>query len=268
MINAAASVRRARAAIGSEFRQSGCLEAVYAWCGSPATRMPPGSFPSAIVAYRRTLGTPRLDWANAPAGAVHYWDGDPGHVALGTGNGRAVTTNAPQRVSSTRNGVKFALVGERTIPEIGRGRGRYLGWALDAFNNPISLAAPSGGSVTPIPIPEEDDVLTQQDKIDIAAMAANFLADREIAPGRKFWEIIRDADKLGEAIRDLPRAIVDRPVAGNVQLWQVLRALYERTPDAAAVAEISPEELGAAIARPEVAQALASAVLDVVKQRL
>lgn len=136
-INAKEMLSRARGAVGSEYRQSGCLEWVYAMAGRPRTGLPEGSFPTARAAKYRTLGALNKDASKAPAGAIHYWDGDPGHVAIGTGGARAISTNAAQRVSSTRSGVRYALIGERSIAELSQGRGAYAGWAANVFNQQL-----------------------------------------------------------------------------------------------------------------------------------
>lgn len=253
---AAAIAERARQAIGSEYRQSGCLEAVYAWCGSPDTDQPKGRYPSAIASYRETLDALdatvlRMDWREAPAGAIHYWDGNPGHVALGTGNGLAVTTNAPQRVSSTRNGVRFALVGEQTIDRISRGRGRYLGWALWAFDHTITLAATAGDD------PKEIDVtLTTKQAEQLDAIHNELTQRLPVLGGRK----------------DKPDTLLGYARRGENQSYWAMRAAQEAEKSADALGgQPAPAAPGTGITAAQLdtlANKVAGIVLDQLANRL
>lgn len=140
-INAHDMVKNALAARGSEYRQTGCLEWVYAMAGRPATGLPEGSFLTAKIAAARTIGGLNKDMSRVPLGAVIYWPGDPGHIAISTGNGNAVSTNAYNKVSSHQvvGGKRraMAVVDERTIAELSASRGAPLGWADDVFNQPL-----------------------------------------------------------------------------------------------------------------------------------
>ncbi len=280
MVDAAASVLRALAAVGTEYRQSGCLEAVYAWCGSPNTKQPKGRYLTAIASYRETVkavGQLRTDWRNAPAGAIHYWDGNPGHVALGTGRGMAVTTNAPQRVSSTRGGTRYARVGEQSVERIGQGRGRYLGWAMWAFDQHVTTpTAPAGGTTKPI---GDDDMTPEQDRKLTALYdlwAPGVAGRHHDGPG---WTSIKD---IAWRVRNLWDELLlgsegvkrDGSVAERVKwAWQnsdkLVKALGQpQAPAQAVTLDVTPEQLATALTRPEVAQALATALLDATKQRL
>ncbi len=192
-VTAASIVARALAMGGRNYPQDLCLTFTYECMGSPATGIPGGSFGSAVEAFSRLRSTPRLDWANAPAGAVHWWaakyPGDPGHVAPGIGGGRAVSTNAYQRATGTvyaqgkvRN---TATIGARTIPELSSGRGRYLGWTLEAFNNTITTTAPAGQTGTPIMATlDADDI----DNIKNAVIGA--LVDAKGSDGRNLFDSV------------------------------------------------------------------------------
>jgi len=70
--------------------------------------------------------------ANPPAGALVFWGGGAGHVAISTGNGNVVSTDYP----------RSGMVSKTSISSITNGWGKsYLGWSVPVFQGQVSTAA-------------------------------------------------------------------------------------------------------------------------------
>lgn len=80
---------------------------------------------------------------NPPAGALVFWGGGAGHVAISTGGGNVISTDYP----------RSGMVSKTSISSITNGWGKsYLGWSVPVFQGQVSQAAfnplnPLGGLV-------------------------------------------------------------------------------------------------------------------------
>ncbi len=105
------------------YSSSGYATAASHWAGIPPEDKHPGD-------------------ANPPAGALVFWGGNAGHVALSVGNGQVVSTDYP------RSGITSLT----TIDSITNSWGKsYLGWSAPVFQGQVSQAAfqttPIAGSI-------------------------------------------------------------------------------------------------------------------------
>lgn len=87
------------------YTSSGYTTAISHWNAIPANDKHPGD-------------------TNPPAGALVFWSGGAGHVALSTGNGGIISTDYP----------RSGMVSAASIDSISNGWGKsYLGWSVPVF---------------------------------------------------------------------------------------------------------------------------------------
>ena len=100
------------------YSSSGYATAISHWNAIPANEKHPGD-------------------NNPPPGALVFWSGNLGHVALSVGNGEVVSTDYPHS----------GMVSKTPISTITNGWGKsYLGWSVPVFQGQVSQAGfnPSG----------------------------------------------------------------------------------------------------------------------------
>jgi len=79
---------------------------------------------------------------NPPAGALVFWGGGSGHVALSTGGGNIVSTDYP----------RSGMVSATTISAISNGWGKsYLGWSAPVFQGQIGSTSNASFSIPGLP---------------------------------------------------------------------------------------------------------------------
>lgn len=132
------------------YSSSGYATAASHWAAIPTSEKHPGD-------------------ANPPAGALVFWGGGAGHVAISTGNGNVVSTDYP----------RSGITSETSISSISNGWGKsYLGWSVPVFQGQVSNASyqvnPAGGILGGSVGSTLLDYLTGKFGTDIKDMAERF----------------------------------------------------------------------------------------------
>lgn len=143
-----------------------------------------GPYASAYAAYLAS-DIVSTDSRKAPAGAIHFWDGEfrgsqggygrYGHVAVDLlGGGTFILSASRKGFQAWGKGAAIISVAEQTRLIAANPRGRYLGWALTYGRHRVTALtpspAPSGGNAKPveIPAPTSPEPIEQEESDDMA----------------------------------------------------------------------------------------------------